>query len=278
MEHYVSCSRLFSPHSGLAIPWIMAFYTQRCLICHSVEVGVAARTRRKATTLSPVLYHPPHPFCPVKEKLMFTQFNLNECCSCRERSLLSAELRQRRMPLPLCQQIDGAVLGGWGEDEEMGVKDREVWVTDEWHLHLSSQPGVLAGLEGEQRQKEIRWKWKGMNKRNRTRGKGRKRKQQMIEKENKEMKNQGNKTGRWGVKKGNDWKETMGGEQGKGKKVEMKKYQETREGMKMKKELKCKARKRRKEGRKEEKSKTDSLRHLDWHWCNFLVLSAVIVL
>lgn len=87
MEHYVFCSRLSSLHSGFTIPWIMAVYTQRCLIYHSVEVDVCVcwgwgRCTRSQKGNHPLTSAPPpYPFCPFKEKLMFTQFSLNECFS-----------------------------------------------------------------------------------------------------------------------------------------------------------------------------------------------------
>lgn len=102
MEHYVFCGRLSYHHSGFTIPWTMAVYTQRCLICHSVEVcvyvcvfvdgRVTAHAHWKPTTPSPLPATPKAPIYSAHLRKSWCSHNsgLNECCSRRELLLNAA--------------------------------------------------------------------------------------------------------------------------------------------------------------------------------------------
>lgn len=174
MEHYVFAGHRSSHHSRFTIPrewWQFTLSTASYVILsrHVFVLKAGSLRTLKAHCVSPLICHPQgsHLFCPFKESWCSRGSGLNECCS-RQMLLLPpppAKLLQRCTPFPFCQQM-GVPDAGGGKRRGWGWRIRDIRVTGVPCLHLSSQPGVSARRESEERleRKERTWKEKSQEK------------------------------------------------------------------------------------------------------------------
>lgn len=150
-----------SPHH---FGFTMALCTQHCLSCHSVtvccvcvlRVGSRHTAHPKPTRPSPPPAKPPQPPSILRKKLMFTQFWPKWRPVTPPAAVGGAAAATHIFSALSADGWSGA--GGWGC---IGASrgwwwNAEVWVTDMWCLHLSSQPGVSAEPQGEGEMRERR--------------------------------------------------------------------------------------------------------------------------